>query len=51
MFGLIWELLPGPTWVKTLQVLLVVALVVMGCFWWLFPWLADVLELSGNTVG
>lgn len=50
MFGVIWDLLPGPRWVKSLQVLLIVALVVMASFWWLFPWLVEVLNLSANTV-
>lgn len=51
MYELIWRLLPGPVWCRILQFLLIAALVVMACFWWLFPWLAEVLNLGGNTVG
>lgn len=33
MCGLIWDLLPGPKWLKFLQVILIIALIVMACFW------------------
>ena len=35
MCGLIWDLL---------------ALIVMACFWWLFPWISQTLDLTGTTV-
>ncbi len=50
MCGLIWDVLPGPKWLKFLQVILIIALIVMACFWWLFPWISQTLDLTGTTV-
>lgn len=51
MCGLIWDLLPGPKWLKFLQVVLIIFLIIMACFWWLFPWISQTLDLTGTTVG
>lgn len=51
MYAALWRALPGPTWVKTVQMALLVALVVAVCFTWVFPWLEPLVPFSDVTVG
>lgn len=51
MYGPLWRLLPGPTWAKVLQVLVLLVAAVAFCFLWLFPKISPHLPFSQNTVG
>lgn len=51
MYAAIWRALPGPRWVKAVEAVLLVAVVVAALFLWGFPWLADYLDLNDVTVG
>ena len=51
MYGLLWRALPGPIAVRVLICLLLAALVVAGCFQWLFPWIAELLPVIDPNVG
>lgn len=50
MYGALWRALPGPTWVRVILCLLLVALVVWVCFQMVFPWLADLMPFNDQTV-
>lgn len=46
MYAWLWERLPGPVPVRILIALLAVAAVVVVCFWWVFPWVAQRLPVD-----
>lgn len=50
IYGAIWRVLPGPTAVKALLALLLLALVVAVLFLWVFPAVAPYMPFNDNTV-
>lgn len=50
MYQWLLSKIPLARWVKVLLVLVVIALVVLMCFQWLFPWVQDTFHLVDNTV-
>ncbi|MEZ5117403.1 MAG: hypothetical protein R2737_14165 [Candidatus Nanopelagicales bacterium] len=50
MYGWIWRHLPGPTPVRALIAVLLVAAVVAVLFVWVFPWLQPRLPFTDVTV-
>lgn len=50
MYGPLWRILPGPTWAKLLQVLVLIVAAMAVCFLWLFPRINPYLPFSQNTV-
>jgi hypothetical protein len=50
MYGPLWRILPGPTWAKLLQVLVLIVAAIAVCFLWLFPRINPYLPFSQNTV-
>lgn len=50
MYGALWQVLPGPWWVRLLIVLVLVAAVVYGLFFYVFPWLSELLIPQEVTV-
>jgi hypothetical protein len=51
MYGALWRVLPGPVWVKAIQCLVLLVVVVAVLFQWVFPAVADLLPFNDNTVG
>ena len=51
MYGFIWRLLPGPTFVRVLLALLLIAAVVYALFEHVFPWLEPHLPIDDATIG
>lgn len=51
MYAALWGLLPGPRWARVLQCLFLAAVVVAGCFEWVFPAISPHLPFTDNTVG
>ncbi len=51
MYAALCRALPGPTWAKALQSLVLVVLVVVVCFAWVFPWLEPLVPWADVTVG
>lgn len=49
MYGWIFRHLPGPTWLKAAEALVLVALVVIALFQWVFPWLQAYWDLGGGA--
>lgn len=49
-YGFIWNLLPGPTVVKAILALVLVAGVVYALFTWVFPQLAPLMPFNDVTV-
>ena len=51
MYAALWRLLPGPTLVRALLLLALLAGVVAFCFGWFFPWVAQYVPFNDTTVG
>ncbi|PCN49783.1 hypothetical protein Csp2054_01850 [Curtobacterium sp. 'Ferrero'] len=51
MFPLVWRLLPGPTALKVVELVVLLAAIVFVLFTWVFPWVAaDILPPPDGTV-
>lgn len=50
MYGWIFRHLPGPTWVRTLEALVLIAAVVWVLFQWVFPWAQVFWDLGESSV-
>lgn len=50
MYAAIWRALPGPTWLKFIEALILVGVIVVALFQWFYPWLMEVTNLSDTTV-
>lgn len=51
MYSSIFRALPGPTWLKVIQALILVLAIIAVLFTWVFPWLAQNISMFDNTVG
>ncbi len=51
MYAAFWRALPGPSWAKVLVCAVLLAVVVVVCFQWVFPWLEPLLPFGDVTVG
>lgn len=51
MYGWLWRHLPGPTLVRVLIALVLLAAVVAVCFTWLYPAIAPHMPFNETTVG
>ena len=50
MYAWIFRHLPGPTWLKAIEFLILIGAVVAALFTWVYPWVQSYLEL-GDSVG
>lgn len=50
MYGALWRALPGPAWVRALTLLVLAAAVVLACFEWLFPVVAEHMPFNDPNV-
>ncbi|MDQ1123928.1 hypothetical protein [Microbacterium trichothecenolyticum] len=50
MYGALWRVLPGPWWVRLLVVLVLVAAVLYALFFYVFPWVSDIVYPQEVTV-
>ena len=50
MYGALWNILPGPIWVRILLVLALVAVLLFCLVEWIFPWVNTLLPISDATV-
>lgn len=48
MYGWIWRILPGPRWLKAIEALVLLALVVMALITWVYPWMSTVIDVDPN---
>lgn len=51
IYSALWRALPGPTVLKAVQALVLVALAVAVLFLWVFPRIAPSMPFNENTVG
>lgn len=50
MYAALWRRLPGPAWVRALVLAALAAVVVVVCFEWVFPLVADHMPFNDQTV-
>lgn len=50
MYAALWRILPGPTWLRALIMVLLAAAVVVVCFAWVFPAIAPYMPFNDVTV-
>lgn len=50
MYGAFWRALPGPTFIKLLIVLILLAAIIYGLFEYGFPWIEPYLPLNENLI-
>ena len=51
MYAALWRILPGPAWVRVLILLVLLAAVLYGLFWYVFPWASQFITPQDSTVG
>ncbi|MDY6142633.1 MAG: hypothetical protein SPI14_00270 [Arcanobacterium sp.] len=51
MYGLLWRALPGPKWLKVIELIILALAVVAVLFNWVFPWIVANTGIIDNTVG
>ena len=51
MYAALWRALPGPRWLKAVEALVLLVLVVAVLFQWVFPAVSPLLPFNDNTVG
>jgi hypothetical protein len=50
MYGALWRALPGPVWLRILQLIVLLAVVLLVLVEWVFPWLNTFVNVSDVTV-
>ncbi len=51
MYAALWRILPGPWWVRVLILLVVAAAILYGLFWYVFPWVSELVNPQEVVVG
>lgn len=46
MYRAIWRLLPGPGWLKVVEAIVLLGLVLAALHFWVFPWAQEQLGLD-----
>lgn len=44
MYAALWRILPGPWWIRVLILLIVVAAILYGLAFWVFPWVSTLVN-------
>lgn len=50
MYAGLWRILPGPWWLRVLILLILVAAVIYGLFFYVFPWVSVFVNPQEVTV-
>lgn len=50
MYSWLFRIMPGPRWLKAIELFLVLVAIVIALFQWGFPWAVETFNLSDNTV-
>lgn len=51
MYGALWRILPGPVWLRIVILVALIAAVLYGLFFYVFPWVSHVIAPEESTVG
>lgn len=50
MYAALWHALPGPWWLRVLILIVLVAVVLYGLFFFAFPWISQLVNPQEVTV-
>lgn len=50
MYAALWRVLPGPWWLRVLILVVVVAAILYGLFFYVFPWFGAIVDPQDVTV-
>lgn len=50
MYPWIWRHLPGPTWAKIIECIVILLAITLVIFIWVFPWVVAVTHYGETTV-
>jgi lipopolysaccharide export LptBFGC system permease protein LptF len=50
MYAALWRMLPGGVFLKLIQLMIILVIVVFVLFEWVFPWLAQTFLSEQSTV-
>jgi len=51
MYAALWRVLPGPWWLRVLILLVVVAAILYGLFFYVFPWVSPMIAPGEVDLG
>ncbi|GAA2524559.1 hypothetical protein FB389_1996 [Rarobacter incanus] len=51
MYALVWRLLPGPTWLKTIEAVALVVAAAYALMRWGYPWVSDQIDIDPTLGG
>lgn len=51
MYGALWRILPGPWWLRVIILLVLVVAVLYGLFFYVYPWVSEIVNPQDVTVG
>lgn len=50
MYGLLWDALPGPIWVKAILTIIILAAVFLLLMEYIFPWVSSLMPYNDIAV-
>ncbi|TDN91032.1 hypothetical protein [Microbacterium sp. BK668] len=50
MYAALWHVLPGPWWLRLLILIILIAAVLYGLFFYVFPWVSQFVNPQEVTV-
>jgi hypothetical protein len=50
MYGALWRILPGPIWLRIIELLVLLAIVLAVLVLWVFPWVQTLIPTPDVTV-
>lgn len=50
MYAALWRLLPGPWWIRLIVALVVLAAVLYGLFFYVFPWVSTMITPQDSII-
>lgn len=51
VYAALWRILPGPTWLKALECLVIAGVVCWVLLTWVFPWVEPMLPFDRIVIG
>jgi hypothetical protein len=51
MYAALWRVLPGPWWLRVLILIVLIAAVLYGLLFYVFPWISQIVTPQDVTVG
>ncbi len=50
IFPFVWNVLPGPAWLRIVLLVLLLAAVVAALFQWVFPWISVTFDIQDQNI-